>query len=93
MSEYLYLGFEKKSYTNRNGDVVVGYNFFYAYTGEGFTGFKPAMRFDSSRKSLGYCYLSEKAFNSLGLSSIPVNSKVFLSFNQFGGVETVRLAK
>ena len=91
--EYVFMGFEKREYTNKNNKLVTGYNVYYAYTGDNHFGFKPAMRFDQARKSLGYCYLSQAQFERLGLSGIAPLSKVYMTFNQFGGIETVRSAK
>ena len=91
--EYVFMGFEKREYTNKDGKNIIGYNVFYAYTGENHVGFKPAMRFDQVRKSLGYCYLNELQFERLGFAGIAPLSKVYMTFNQFGGIETIRSAK
>lgn len=91
--KYIYLGYEKREYVNRHSEKVVGYNIFYAYNDNGFTGFKPSMRFDATRKSLGYPYLNEGQFERLGLSSISPLSTVDITFNQFGGIESLRVIK
>lgn len=93
MNEYVFLGYEKREYDNRNGNHVVGYNIFYAYTGDNHIGFKPSMKFDNVRKSLGYCYVSQGQFERIGFSSLAPLSKVYITFNQFGGIEAVRSAK
>ena len=91
--EYIYLGYEKKEYVNKEGKTIVGYNLFYAYTGDNHIGYKPAMRYNGVRKSLGYCYLSEFQFDKLACSQLTPLSKVYMTWNQFGGVENIRATK
>lgn len=87
---YYYLGYEKREYKNKEGKDVCGYNVFLAKKCEGSAvGFRPMMRFDTSRKSLGYIFMTPDKFNRLRLDSIKPFSPVKLTFNEYGGVESI----
>lgn len=87
---FYYLGYEKREYKNKEGKDVLGYNLFIAKKcEEPSVGFRPLMRFDSSRKSLGFIYLTPDKFSKLHLDAIKPFSPVKVTFNEFGSVETV----
>lgn len=89
---YYYLGHEKREYTNKDGKQVVGYNLFLAKDDHGVVGIRPMMRFDVSRKSLGFLYLSEQVFKDLGIASLTPSCKVDLLFNEYGNIKKITKA-
>lgn len=93
MNEYVFLGYEKREYTNKDNKQVIGYNVFYCFTADGHTGYKPAMRFDSNRKSLQYQYVTQAQFERIGFANISPLSKVYITFNMYGSIEAIRAAK
>lgn len=92
MTEYVFLGYEKKEYDNKEGRHVIGYNCYFAFTGN-FNGFKPMLKFDRDRQSLSYIYLTEAGFERLGVATLSPLAKIYLTFNQYGSIEAVRQAK
>lgn len=64
-SKYLYEGFEKVDYTDRNGNSRTGYNIFLSECLV--TGYKPLLRYNRGSKSFGFHFMSDEQFNQLGL--------------------------
>lgn len=63
----IFLGYSRKSYTNKKGEVVNGYELYFAnqISDQEGKGYSPALKFNQARKTWQNWFISDRTFENI----------------------------